>query len=359
MCNKIKVLFICKKRQSSGPGPYANMVSSGLLNSATFVNNMLLKNSIESKIVEVIDNNGIDKEVHGFKPTHVIIEALWVVPEKFTILEKLYPKIKWIIRLHSETPFIANEGIAMQWIYGYMKYENVFISTNSRRIEKELNCILPKTILYLPNFYPVSKVKRNRIEEIGIINIGCFGAIRPLKNQLLQAISAIEFANREGLILKFHINGTRIENNGDPVLKNIRNLFLGNPTHQLIEHEWMTHDKFLELLQSMDISMQVSFSETYNIITADAVNNMVPVVVSHELRWVFGLFKASPVSSESIIKKLGTAYYFKNLGLEWINKGLLFWNSLKAETVWVEYFNEESLCEMCGSTECECENFCC
>ena len=112
------------------------------------------------------------------------------------------------------------------------------------------------------------------------INIAVFGAIRPLKNHLIQAISAIQFANEEGLKLYFHINGTRIENNGDPVLKNLRELFEGQEKHELVEHCWMEHDKFVELLQSMDICMQVSFSETYNIVTADAVNGLVPVVVS-------------------------------------------------------------------------------
>lgn len=356
--NNIKVLFICKKRKSSGPGPYASLMSSGLLNSATFVNNMLNKNGVESKIIEVIDNNGIDKEVHEFKPTHVIIEALWVVPSKFEILEKLHPTVKWIIRLHSETPFLANEGIAMDWVYGYMKYKNVIVSINSKRIMKEFNAILPKSVLYLPNFYPLSKVENNHTQEPGVINIGCFGAIRPLKNQLLQAVSAIEFANEEGLKLKFHINGTRIENNGDPVLKNIRNLFINNPNHELIEHTWMEHDKFVELIQSMDICMQVSFSETYNIVTADAVNSRVPVVVSPEIKWVFGLFKAIPVNSRDIIKKLRFAYYTQGMGLERINKFLLGWNSMKSEMIWLDYFTQESMCSSCGCTDCECDSCC-
>lgn len=355
MCKKIKVLFICKKRKSSGPGPYAHLVSSGLLNSANFVNEMLVNNGVESKIVEVIDNNGIDKEVHDFKPTHVIIEALWVVPSKFKILEKLHPDVKWIIRLHSEIPFIANEGIAMDWVYEYMKYENVHISVNSKRIEGELNGILPKHAIYLPNYYPTTSIERTKMKEPGIINIGCFGAVRPLKNHLMQAVSAIEFANRQSLMLRFHINGTRVENKGDSVLKNIRDLFKNNPQHQLIEHSWMPHDEFVELFNSMDICMQVSFSETYNIVTADAVNNLVPVVVSPEIKWMFGLFKTSPVNSESIIKKLWVAYYLSNLGLEWINKGFLYWNSLKSEMTWINYLTNEELNLFCMKDECDCK----
>jgi hypothetical protein len=43
--------------------------------------------SAESNIVVVLDNNEIDKYVTKYKPTHVIIEALWVVPTKFHILK--------------------------------------------------------------------------------------------------------------------------------------------------------------------------------------------------------------------------------------------------------------------------------
>ena len=97
-----KVLFILKKRKSS----HANysVVSSGLLNSATFVSSMLNKNGIESHLVEVIDNNCIDREVTKYRPTHVIIEALWVVPSKFEVLTRLHPNVQWIIRLHSGIP---------------------------------------------------------------------------------------------------------------------------------------------------------------------------------------------------------------------------------------------------------------
>jgi len=362
MEKKIKVLFITKKKKSSGPGPYGQTISSGLLNSATFMNNMLVKNGIESNIVEVVDNNGIDKEVHDYKPTHVIIEALWVVPSKFEILTKLHPKVKWIIRLHSEVPFLANEGIATQWIFEYQKFDNVIVSVNSPRIEEELNVVLPKPVLYLPNFYPVnfSENKSASEKESDIINIGCFGAVRPMKNHLMQAIAAIKFADDMGYKLRLHINVTRVENNGDPVLKNIRNLFL-NSTHELVEHTWLKHEEFVQLIKSMDMCLQVSFSETFNIVTADAVNMNVPVVVSPEVSWVAGLFKANPTNFKSIVRKMKLTWLFKPLYLQFLNKVLLYFYSNKSETIWLDYFIQESLCCICGcdcNTDCGCDCDC-
>ena len=94
---------------------------------------MLVASGIPAKVVVVVDNNDIDREVAAYKPTHVIIEALWVVPEKFEVLSKLHPGVKWIVRYHSEVAFLASEGIAMKWTQGYLAQNNVFIGINSPR----------------------------------------------------------------------------------------------------------------------------------------------------------------------------------------------------------------------------------
>ena len=84
-----RVLFILKRRQDYDGYKHSQIgLSTGLYNSALYMSDMLNNNRIESKVVVVVDNNSIDKEVHLFKPTHVIIETLWVVPEKFEILNK-------------------------------------------------------------------------------------------------------------------------------------------------------------------------------------------------------------------------------------------------------------------------------
>lgn len=57
-----KILFILKKRIIYGDDTYTTL-NSGLFNSATFVNKMLNDNNVESNLVEVIDNNQIDKFV--------------------------------------------------------------------------------------------------------------------------------------------------------------------------------------------------------------------------------------------------------------------------------------------------------
>jgi hypothetical protein len=169
------------------------------------------------------------------------------------------------------------------------------------------------------------------------ISIGCFGSIRPLKNQLIQALAAVEFARTHGKKLKYHINGSRIEN-GDNILKNIRNVFknLDPEQYELVEHEWLNHKQFIELIRSMDVCLQVSMTETFNIVTSDAVSQDIPVVVSSEISWVHPFFYADPTSVKDISKKIHCALKFGKVGTSMNQKRLKIFNR-KAERHWLDY----------------------
>ena len=342
--SKIKILLILKKRHDY----YGNEntpigVSTGLYNSALFIEHMLHDMGIEAKLVVVIDNNEIDREVTLYRPTHVIIEALWVVPEKFHILHKLHPNVKWIIRLHSQLPFLANEGIAMKWISQYINMKNVFIGVNSPRMVDEIRYLLNhhdhhKKVIYLPNYYP-EKYKSTRTDKNHSIDIGCFGSIRPLKDHLIQAFAAIKFADNIGKKLKFHINIGRYEGKGEPILHNLIALFENQEHngHKLVMHEWTPRYEFLELCRKMDIGLQVSFSETFNIVGADLISQGVPLVGSREIPWMNKYFAASPTKSDSIYRKLLLAYQFPKINV-WLNQRSLRKYCNKTRKIWYDTF---------------------
>lgn len=346
-----KVLFILKKREDFNSKVHNSIgLTTGLYNSAYYVQQMLEQSKIESKLVVVTDNNCIDREVFNYKPTHVIIEALWVVPSKFYELKKLHPDVKWIIRVHSEMPFMANEGMAMSWFGDYSSYKNVIIACNSLRMTRELRLFLSiknrwtteqqnEKVIYLPNYYPknFTSIKQfNNNSEY--INIGCFGAVRPLKNHLLQALSAVEFAESIDKKLAFHINAGRIEMKGEPVLHNLRGLFehLYTKGHKLVSHSWKDREGFLELCSNMDIGMQVSFSETFNIVAADLISQGVPIVCSDEIPWSFSKFNAIPEDSKSIVDALNKTYKYRELNI-YINRFFLSRYINKTRNIWKRY----------------------
>lgn len=332
-----RVLFICKRRPASYGASY------GLLNSCRFLCNALHRLGVEAKLVEVTDNNAIDKEVHLYKPTHVFIEALWVVPEKFPILINLHPHVQWYVRLHSNTPFLANEGMAIGWIKKYAEltkeYHQFHIAPNSLKMDNELHQSIGVQTVYAPNIYVPRRADESIIGECeekndDVLNIGCFGAIRPLKNQLIQAMAAISFADEMGKSLRFHINHTRVETHGENVHRNLIALF-ENSNHRLITHDWMLHEDFLKLIKSMDFGLQVSFSETFNIVAADFAYSNVPIVGSPEIEWLSGFYQANPTDIDSIVNRLWLAKVGKKLNLQWFNTlGLNKFNA-KAEEAWI------------------------
>jgi hypothetical protein len=331
-----RVLFILKHHEVYGGLGYCEK-ASGLKHSAEFIDYMLKKHDIESKVVIVIDNNYIDREVTDFKPDVCIIEALWVVPEKFDVLKRLHPTVKWVVRIHSEIPFLSNEGIAVDWLRGYLE-RGIVIAPNSQRTFEDLQKLGAEPV-YLPNYYPDQAVAVKATHRIpGNIHVGCFGAIRPLKNQLNQAVAAIRFANKNNLTLFFHINDSRIEDSGSGALKNLTSLFSMGP-HQLIKHQWQDHTDFLLLLDMMDINLSVSFSETFSIVTADAVSRRVPIVTSQEVIWADDRIKATPTDSQDIAGKMGISLGKASASIVQSNIDKLHKTSVIAERDWLEFLD--------------------
>ncbi len=86
-------------------------------------------------------------------------------------------------------------------------------------------------------------------------------------------------------------------------MTSLRQIFKRYPNHELIELGWHEHSAFVDVVASMDMVLQVSNTETFNIVAADAVAHHVPVVVSNEIPWLDGEFTANPNSVIDIVNK--------------------------------------------------------
>lgn len=336
-----KILFICKKHSiygtqySQGYG-----IFNGLFNSATFVANFLNEERHDAKVVKAIDGNCVDRLVTEFDPEFVVIEALWVTPEKMEELLKIHrhKKRMWLIRIHSKIPFLANEGIAFPWLLKYRHiahhHHNLFISPNAPETAEALTETFNIRTLYLPNIYYPKKISKKPLspKPKNIIDIGSFGAIRPMKNTLSQALAAVEFANHRNKELRFHINAGRTEQRGEQVLKNLQGFFEGQKNHTLVQHSWLVYEDFIHLVRTMDMGIQVSYSETFNIVAADLVSNGIPVVGSTEIPWLPKMFCADPNSIKDIASKLDFAWTYPGYLLKKMSKMQL--NAYNTEAKW-------------------------
>jgi len=319
-----KILILLKK--SSNYGGYDSNIKgtskAGLFNSARLITQAIEEfHGIETHLELCIDGNDIDNKLFKYKPNICIIEAVWVTPTKLKELQLLHPKVDFIIRAHSKIPFLAMEGMALTWLTEYLTIPNVEISFNNKTTSHDLNSIGINNI-YLPNIYEKIEEKCNFYHSIinhfktnkfnkNVYNIGCFGAIRPMKNQLNQAVAAIKFGDITNSTINFYVNAGRLEQSGENVLKNLRALF-NYSRHNLIEVEWLERYEFLELLGNMDISMQVSLTETFNIVAADSVLMKVPVVISPEIDWLHtGI--SNPNNVDLMVKQILKVWKYKKL----------------------------------------------
>lgn len=322
-------------------------LSSGLLNSGIFVVDMLRASGIDAEMVQVEDGNGIDREIAERRPNVVIIESLFVTPEKVAELAALHHHVRFLVRTHSELPFMANEGVASLWLHEYLKTPHVSLAPNTARCRSAMNVMarawfphwdettISHRVLYLPNYYPLPNALPRVPSHFGVINIGCFGAIRPMKNQFAQAVAAIEVAHRLRKRLRFHVNGSRIEFKGDNIAKNLVNLFAETANCELVPHEWLPRPEFLDLVRHMDLGMQVSFSETFNIVTADFVTENIPVVASEEIDWLPVQHRTSPTDIAAMVRTSLSALSNTNVGAN--RNGLLHYNE-RARAQWLNAF---------------------
>ncbi len=333
-----RILFLLKERLYSHA-----KTSYGLINSATHVAEFLERRGYECKIVQVFDANSIDKEVYEFKPDMVIFEALWVPTYKLKELLglKRYRGITWVVRVHSDIGYLSAESQGIKLLNEYRelhKKNKLIISMNSEKFVNSLSETSKYEFTYLPNIITRKEPDIDFLEERRHIDVGCFGAMRLLKNQCFQAICSMRAANSLDKKLYFHITpNLGVEN--DPILENLKELFKNNP-HDLVIHDWLPNDKFQDLVRSMDFGLQLSFTESFNIVSADFVNNNRLVLVSDAIDWLPNIMRTSTTDYDEVVKKI--IYMYKHRNSIWL-KGMaryyLVAYNLRAASAWEKFLH--------------------
>jgi hypothetical protein len=138
-----------------------------------------------------------------------------------------------------------------------------------------------------------------------------------------------------------------VEGNGEQALKNLRSLFPIRG-HQLVEHPWLNHGEFLELVSTMDLGMQVSLTESFNIVAADFVARGVPIVVSTDIAWMPKMTQADPCSPASMREALERVWGLRHLIGALGAEGLRTHNE-RAREAWIELLGRRHHEPTCGA----------
>lgn len=255
-------------------------------------------------IAKMLRRNGIPANVYGIwtaedirqtlkklpEVTHVIIQAPWASAADVGALAAENHAVSFAVVCHSQVGFLQVEAGAVKLIREYLMLQdeslNFRFASNSKHFKMFVERAYNTACQYLPNMYDAVRPNfRRKHQDSSLIRVGSFGAIRLLKNHATAAAAALELARKRGTDLEFWIS-TQREEHGKGVLQMIQNMFYGLEWARVVENPWQNWAAFKHTVGHMDINMQVSATETFNIVSADSVAEGVPVVGSESIEWL-------------------------------------------------------------------------
>lgn len=242
--------------------------------------------------------------------THAIVEAAFFGVTDANQLSNDFPEVDFVYRNHSQIAFLQVEPNAINWFRDFAKLQemalNVRLSGNSDRFTEWWESAYNQRCLYLPNLYPLidrTRVKVRHSPSRDTLRIGAFGSLRLLKNFTTCAAAAMLIAKRLDRNLELYMNVGRTENGGRVIVDAVENMFKGLPWAKLVKVDWQDWTQFRHTIGHMDLTLQCSFTETFNIVTADSIAEGVPAVVSTAIDWVPDYWQADCDNPEDIAVK--------------------------------------------------------
>lgn len=322
-----------------------NYGQKGLNVSTMLMHLELVRRGFNSSYFGVDDDNGIDRIIYFLHPTHLILNAFWYRPEKIELLCKKYPNVKFFLRCHSKLNFLSMEGNGIKRLLEYIclseNYKNVFVSSNNYSMVNDIQQVFNKYITWIPNLYFMNKPINNNIwtrKSVAPLKIGIFCAMRPFKNVITQAGAAVSIGEKMNVPVEVHIITGREEMGGHTVVNSLKQMFNGiSPDKaKLIEYPWMSHNDFLKLISNMHIGLQVTYTESFNIVAADFLSQNKPIMVSPSVTYLPNWWGLDPDNLENIANNTVRILNSKILQYGLIIYGkhkIRKWNDLAADQI--------------------------
>ena len=267
--------------------------------------------------IDVVDALKNYNATHNQRITHAVISAPWLSAYDVQTMLKEFPDIVFVILSHSNVGFLQADPGGVELFRRYAELSkvnwNLNVGGNSQRFADWFERAYGDKCVCLPNLYSSPKIK-SKVWEGPLLNIGAFGAIRPEKNFMTAAGAAIVIQRSLGVPVDFHmITGGEVHH--AMALRAITEMTKDIDGFKLVAHKWETWDKFIKLVASMDLLVQPSFTESFNLTVADGISVGVPSVVSPVIHWAPASWKADPDSAVEVaevgVELLNTAQGYR------------------------------------------------
>jgi glycosyltransferase involved in cell wall biosynthesis len=273
---------------------------------AAFKNAEYLNSRGYDAIVIAAKNNiDVVEAIREYGLTHVIISAPWLSALDVDTMVRHFKNVKFGVIAHSNIGFLQADPGALQLLRKYTliskELSNLFVGGNSFIFANWFSEVYGTERLVLPNLYEINEDEPRCRETDDIIRIGSFGAIRPQKNVMTAAAAAMLLSRRSGKLVEFHVSTGREDGGGSTILNAIRQMMAQVPGIELVERHWSDWREFKRIIRSMDILFQMSYTESFNMVTADGVSEGVPSVTSDAIIWVPDSWKAHADNVYSVV----------------------------------------------------------
>jgi hypothetical protein len=229
--------------------------------------------------------------------THVNISAPWFPTMDIAQLAYENPEIKFTITSHSNVGFLQADTRGVQLIREELDLEqnsfNFRTAGNSSRYCQWITETYDRPSLLLPNLYYLDCLSGRPYRTFtgGVLRIGAFGATRPQKNLMTAGAAALAIAKSLRVNLEFAVSAGRNEG-GAVVTNSLKEMFANLPYAKIVENGWQQWSDFRRTISCQHLLLQPSYTETFNIVTADGVAEGVPSVVSEAIDWAPKHWKA-------------------------------------------------------------------
>jgi hypothetical protein len=244
----------------------------------------------------IVSATDLERRLHVSPPTHVVISAPWIQTADLMRICTTFPETRFAVNCHSNLGFLQADPNAMRLVREGLdmsrSHWNFNIAGNCSRLTRWVESAYGAPCLLLPNMYFLDNaLPQSKRWHGGVLRIGAFGATRALKNLLTAAGAALQISTALGAHLEFWISSGRNEGAG-PVVDAVRQMMDGVHHAKLIENPWQPWPRFRATIRHMHLLLQPSYTESFNIVTADGVAEGVPSVVSSAIDWAPDSWKA-------------------------------------------------------------------
>lgn len=274
----------------SPPNPAASI---GLGVNAALTVATLRKQGIPADVIGCAHPAVVEREIAARAKTLrlVVIESIaWPGPEIVAGWADRHPGTLFVLRCHSQVAFLQIEPTTIaamrRAVNLSLARDNFRLAGNSPRFTEWAAEAWGAPVVTLPNLYPILPLaERPPRDEEGPLRLATFGAMRIQKHHTVATAAAVIVAQRLGREVELHVNGDSEKRGGSTLLEAVRAMIADVPGVQLVEVPWQTAPQFRETVAGMDLCFQLSATETFNLVTADAAAAEVPSVVGESIEW--------------------------------------------------------------------------